>query len=240
MKHKNLNQIALVIGLLFLVSLACASSDEGKTITSTTQGTEPKEITATTESEIIISPKPPTPAPKPIEFTGNGDSIVDFINPFDVAITHITGNASSHHFAVTNYGIDGNSIDLLVNTTDAYNGIRPLDFGRDEHTTRFEVKASDEWRIEILPITSARVLIVPGVIEGIGDDVIFLDGATPDIAKINGNTESRHFAVISYGNHSDLLVNTTDPYEGTVIIKGNSTTIEIKANGSWSIEIIAK
>jgi hypothetical protein len=186
------------------------------------------------------TPLPPTATPAPIVLTGNGDSIVDFDNPYETAIVHIIGNASSRFFAVKNYGSDGNLMDLLVNTADPYDGVRPLDFGNGEHTTRFEVNASGEWRIEVLPITSARVLTVPGIIEGKGDDVIILKGATPDLAKIKGNGESRFFAVKSYGKHSDLLVNTTDPYEGTAIVSGDTVVLEIQAEGSWSIEIIAK
>ena len=129
---------------------------------------------------------------------------------------------------------------MLVNTTDPYDGVRPLDFNNGEHTTRFEVTASDEWRIEALPITSARILTVPGSIEGNGDDVIFVEGATPDLAKIKGNAESRFFAVKSYGKSSNLLVNTTDPYEGTVIVSGDTVILEIQAAGNWSIEITAK
>lgn len=186
------------------------------------------------------TPLPPTSTPSPIILTGNGDSIVDFENPFNLAIVHITGNASSRHFAVKNYDGNGNYLDLLVNTTDPYDGIRPLDFGNNEHTTRFEVKAVGEWKIEILPLTSARVLNVPGSIEGKGDEVLILRGGKPDLAKIKGNASSRHFAIKAYGNYADLLVNTTDPYEGTVIVRSDTVVIEIKAEGNWSIEITSK
>ncbi len=196
------------------------------------------ELTNTPEP--TITPLPPTAIPAPIVLTGNGDSIVDFDNPYEIAIVHISGNASSHFFAVKNYGSDGNPLDLLVNTTDPYDGVRPLDFGEGEHTTRFEVTASDEWRIEVLAIASARVLTVPGNIVGKGDDVILVKGATPDLGKIKGNAESSFFSVKSYGNNSDLLVNTTDPYEGTVIVSSDTVILEIQAVDIWSIEISAK
>ena len=186
------------------------------------------------------TPIPPTPIPDPIVLTGTGDSIVDVDNYFEFAIAHIVGNSSGRHFAVTNYGGDGESIDLLVNTTDPYDGIKPLDFRNGEHTTRFEIKANGEWTIEILPVSYARILTVPGSIEGSGDEVFFLDGSKPDLVKITGNDEGRHFAVFSYGSSSDLLVNTTDIYSGTVIVDGDTIAIEVKANGPWTIEISAK
>ena len=64
-----------------------------------------------------------------------------------------------------------------------------------------------------------------------------LIGSKPDLAKITGNTESQHFAVISYGKTSDLLVNTTDPYDGTVILSSDVILLEINAVGDWLIEI---
>lgn len=195
----------------------------------------PTDTPAPTET-----PLPPTTTPEPIIFTGTGDSIVDFVNPFQLAIVHITGNGQSHHFAVKNYNSNGETIDLLVNTTDPYDGIRPLDFRNDEHTARFEVNATGEWKIEVLPISSARVMAVPGIIEGQGDEVILLKGAKPDLAKIKGNSESRHFAVHAYGNFSDLLVNTTDPYDGTVIVNEDVVVLEITATGIWSIELTAR
>jgi len=186
------------------------------------------------------TPLPPTPIPKPIVLTGTGDSIEDFDNYFDFAIVHIVGNSSGRYFGVTSYGADGEQIDMLVNTTDPYDGIKPLDFRDGEHTTRFEVKSNGEWTIEIFPISYARILTVPGSIEGSGDDVFFLDGSKPDLAKITGNNESRYFGVYSYGSYSDLLVNTTDVYSGTVIVDGDTVAIEVNAQGEWSIEISSK
>ena len=97
--------------------------------------------------------------------------------------------------------------------------------------------ASGDWSIEILPVSSARVLTVPGKMEGNGDEVIALSGAKPDLAIIQGNDQSRHFAVTSYGKSLDLLVNTTDPYDGKVIVASDTLFLEITATGSWSIEI---
>lgn len=77
----------------------------------------------------------------------------------------------------------------MVNTTDPYDGIVPLDFMADEHAARFEVKAHGDWTIEILPLSTARVLVVPGSIDGKGDDVILLTGSKPDTAIIKGNDE---------------------------------------------------
>jgi len=181
-----------------------------------------------------------TPIPQPIYLTGSGDTIIDFENTFQIAIVKINGNSASSHFAVINYGKNGDKYDLLVNTTDPYEGILPLDFHEDEHTTRFEVKAKGSWEITILPLSSARVLSVPGSVSGSGDDVILLIGSAPDIAIISGNSESRHFAVISYGSSKDLLVNTTDPYNGTVVLDKDTLILTINSESNWNIEVKKK
>ena len=191
----------------------------------------------TEEATPTASPSP-TPPPEPIVLHGSGDSVVDFENPFDFAIAHVVGNAAGVYFGVTNYGADGELIDLLVNVTDPYDGIRPLDFMEDEHTTRFEVEASGDWSITVMSLFEARQLSVPGVIEGVGDDVFLLAGETPDVANITGNAAGVYFGVTSYGEYIDLLVNLTDPYEGTVILEPDTLVIEVNATGLWTIEVI--
>ena len=181
-----------------------------------------------------ITPSP-TVTPTPIVITGNGDSLVDIEKGDEPAVVHIIGNSSSRHFSVVNYDAGGDQIDLLVNTTDPYEGIRPLDFRTDEHTAGFEVTAVGEWTIEVLTLSSIKRLSVPGTIEGIGDDVVALIGGTPDRATISGNTASRHFGVFGYGSGIDLLVNTTDPYEGTVRLDSDTLIIEVQAVGEWSV-----
>ena len=178
-----------------------------------------------------------TPEHEPITLIGAGDDVVDFDNPFDIAIVKITGNAAGRYFGVKNFGPDGSQYSLLVNTTDPYEGIRPLDFFDNELTTRFEITAVGEWKIEILSITEARTLEVPGEIEGSGDDVILLTGSEPDIATIKGNASSRYFGVIGYHARRDLLVNTTDPYNGRVNLNRNTLVLEIVSVDDWSIVV---
>jgi hypothetical protein len=184
---------------------------------------------------------PPAPPPQNV-FTGSGDSVVTFDRPAQPAIVHITGNAGSRHFAVVSYAPDGGYIDLLVNTTDPYDGIRPLDFD-GEHAARFEVSATGDWKIEILPLSSAHTLWVPGAMQGADDDVVALAGGTPDLATVNGNAENRHFAIVSYSattHYLDLLVNTTDPYQGTVMVDRNARYLVVDSEGSWSISITSR
>lgn len=183
----------------------------------------------------------PTITPTPIILAGSGDAVVDVDRPNDPALAHIVGNAGGRaNFAIWSYGPDGERIDLLVNTIDPYEGTRPLDFLEGEHVTRFEVIASGEWTITILPLTAARQVEVPGEIEGTGDDVIVLVGGDPDTAVITGNEGgAANFAIWSYSTSAgrDLLVNTTDTYEGTVILDRDTIIMDIHAEKPWTISI---
>lgn len=190
------------------------------------------------------TPPPDTPTPvvtaTPAEFSGNGDSIVDVAKSNEPMIAIIQGNSEGRLFAVTSLDANNQHIALLVNTTDPYFGVRPVDFRTGELTTRFEVKAIGGWSIDLLPLTSANKLNVPSEIKGSGDDVLILTGGIPDIAAITGNSSSRLFAVVGYGSRSDLLVNTTDPYQGQVILNPDTLVLVITAMDEWSIAIAEK
>ncbi len=179
--------------------------------------------------------KTPLPTMAPIVLTGSGDSVVDVSKGKDPCIVHITGNASSRFFAVKNLDATGGLIDLLVNTTDPYEGWRPLDWRVGETTTMFEVSATGSWTIEVLPLLSAHTCQIPGTCTGTGDDVVLLIGSGTK-AAIKGNASGRFFAIIGYANSSDLLVNTTDPYEGTVLLRG-AKALEIRASDEWTITV---
>ena len=182
----------------------------------------------------------PTLAPEPVVLQGKGDSIEDLNNPFGAALYQISGNNCSGYFGVTSLDSDGQQVDLVVNTTEVYNGVRPLDFG-EKKTTRLEIKATCAWKITILPLTAMHVLTVPGQLSGTGDDVVMVRGAKADIAQVTGNKSSRYFGVFSYGQSGyDVLVNSTDVYDGKVIIPEGTLALEIKSVGDWNIAISAK
>ncbi|MBI2839232.1 MAG: IPT/TIG domain-containing protein [Acidobacteria bacterium] len=172
-------------------------------------------------------------------WSGSGDFVIDSSRPATPALVRITGNAGSDYFGVVSYTSSGGYIDLLANTTDPYDGIRPLDF-EGTHAGRFEITATGAWAIEILPVSAAHSIVVPGAYAGSGDDVVALSGGTPNTANISGNAADRYFGVISYsrtGNWLDLLVNTTSPYSGTVIVPSTTGCLDVQAVGPWSINV---
>jgi len=159
----------------------------------------------------------------------------------NTGVVIVEANSSGRFFAIIPDDQGGNQLSSLVNTTDPYKGIVAFNFDGD-HATRLEIKATDVWTIQIVPLSKARALSVPGTIQGSGDEVIVLTGSAPDTAAITGNSQSRFFAIIPYDRTSSRLssiVNTTDPYQGTVIMDRTAAILEIKAAGAWSISITA-
>jgi hypothetical protein len=67
--------------------------------------------------------------------------------------------------------------------------------------------------------------------------MVLLVVGTPDLAMITGNPGGNYFGVIGYGDRSQLLVNTTDPYEGTVLVNSDVLALEIVSEGLWTIEL---
>lgn len=198
--------------------------------------------TFTPTPENTATPAPsltPTATPAPIILTGTGDNVIDvqkWNGPAIAKITHTGGG----NFAVWNNDAQGH-IDLLVNTIGNYQGTVPIDFKDAEQTTRFEITAGGTWEIQILPMGQMRRVTIPGVFQGIGDDVIALDGtAAPDLLKADASAASRNFVVYTFGSRRDLAINEIAPYTGTVSIDNQTFIIVITATGPWNIEITTR
>ena len=247
----------LIMSVAILVVTACGGAPDIEGDIS-----EPEAVLEMSEAEVIVptntesppeptatpsptdTPEPtstPIPPPEPVFLEGTGDSIVNVDKPEVAMIARIAGNSCNRHFAVKSIDENNETIDLLVNTSDSHEGVVPIDFRNGEWTKRFEVSSNCEWSISLEPLNNASVFEAPGIFEGTGSDVILLktqEGQVPDLAKIVGNSASRHFAVLGWSFEStDLLVNTSDPYEGTVLLDAETELFEIKAIGDWSIEV---
>ena len=146
---------------------------------------------------------------------------------------YIKGNDAGRHFSVTGYDDNDNRTNLFVNVTDPYEGITLDPSGT---TTTLEISAQGSWTIESRSAFSARVIEAPGTINGTGDEVLLVEGS-PSLATIKGNPNSRHFSVLGYNPKRSLLVNTTDPYEGTVRVERDTFLLEINAVGDWEITL---
>lgn len=203
------------------VSDRLAAEGESDTPAPAESGSEPEPAPA---EETFIPPEP-------ITYTGSGDDYFD-ISPFDsLYYFQITGNSDARHFSVTGYDSSGDYTELFVNTTDYYTG-SVLD--SEQNTRTLEVKAEGDWTITIVSLYTAPVVKAGETYSGI-DDAVLLIPLGSSSAVINGNSLARHFAVKTYGSGFDLLVNTVDPYNGTVRVDSDATVMTVTAEGGWSI-----
>lgn len=249
-KKSKWKTVLIVIGVIWLIGVvpqiinAIIGARDFKNSPSEIQASAQavSERLASEDSTVSSAPvQEPEPAPveetfippDPITYTGSGDDYFD-ISPFDsLYYFHISGNSEDRHFSVTGYDAAGNYTELFVNTTDYYNGY-VLDPEQDTRT--LEVDAECPWTIEIVSLYTAPLLPVGETYSGIDDAVLLLPSDCRS-AIINGNTLSRYFSVITYGSGYNLLVNTVDPYSGTVRIDPGATVMTIHAVGGWSISL---
>lgn len=182
----------------------------------------------------------PTPKPQPIILTGSGDSVVDVQKWNSVALMKVTYSGGSN-FIVENFDKSGSQMDLLINTIGAYSGSQLIDIFDDDHTSRFQVTASGPWEIQILPVSEIRKVSIPGIVQGVGDDVVLLPGGSADILKSDASQATSNFIVYGLSNTDFyLLFNEIAPYAGSVIAQDGTALIQVKATGAWSIEVTTK
>lgn len=169
-------------------------------------------------------------------YEGSGDDFIEIDKPEDAALLKISGNAEGRYFGVQGVNDQNENTQLFVNTTSIYDGIRPMDFD-GSNTTMLEIEAPGEWRIGVFPVGWARSIDeVPGELSGTGDEVFLVwDGDSASRAYIEGNTQERYFGVVSWYERSELLVNTTQEYSGTVRLRQTPFAIEVEATGDWYI-----
>lgn len=235
---------ALALSSVLLITLTSC----GNTTDTSTEGDS--ESSATVSSSVIVDESAQQEVPEvqedqneepeevsipdPVVYSGTGDDVVQITPPEGKYVFRITGNQEGRHFSVKAYDSMAEYIDLLVNTTSQYSGVT---YDPTQSTAMLEVSATGDWTIEVVSIYTMDALISGNSISGEGDAVlqVFAPVLTADI---QGNDASAHFSVKSYdmdGGYLDLLVNTTDPYSGTVMMGLDVSTLVISAEGPWTI-----
>ncbi len=184
---------------------------------------------AAEESKLNI----PDEIPETITYEGKGDSVIKIKHPEGAFVLYIKGNKDGRHFAVKGYNSNGDRTELFVNTSDPYEGVT-LD--PSQETVTLEITAKGKWKVEVRSIWTCDIISELGTYKGKGDSVVLLN-VDATIAEIEGNKDSRHFAIKSYGDRTNLMVNTSDEYSGTVMMKYNPYLLEVTAVGKWSITL---
>ena len=223
--------LAMILALALAFTLASCGAPESPSNNST----EPEQTEQPTQNQ--DQEQEPAYVPHdPIVFTGSGDDVLEIESPDYYFGFRITGNAVGKHFAVKTYNSSGGYGELLVNTTDEYSGVT---YDPSLDVSMIEVTAEGEWTIEVIDLITLDIIETGDTITGNGDYVFSLyeHGKT---ATISGNAAGHYFAVKSYdnyGRYSDLLVSSSDPYEGKVMLGNDDTIVSVTAIGDWSFTL---
>lgn len=205
------------------------------------QTEEPTEKPTEKPTEAPTEPPtdPPTEANKIINNTsahgfwanGNSDYVAEGLKVTGYAVLHVKHSGDSH-FSVISYENGEDYDELLVNTSEPYEGDVLI-----SHSGNFslEINAEGDWSI-----TSSGLSIDDSTyFSGHGDAVTGITTHDGGNWKITNDADS-HFSVIEYGLNSgymDLLVNTSEPYEGIVKAeKGDNIFFKVNSAGNWTIE----
>ena len=236
----------LSLGILSMLLTSCGNAappisselSPGTSETSSMSATGSSGSQMDAQHQLTEEPESETDAggktPDPVVYTGTGDDVIQIDPPDGTYVFHISGNDEGRHFSVTAYDNYADYLALLVNTSDPYIGTT---YDNTQSAAILEIKATGDWTIELISIFTTDALISGNTISGEGDAVlqVFQPVLTADVA---GNEAGRHFAIKSYGTsgeYLDLLVNATDPYEGTVMLGLEASILAITATGPWSV-----
>lgn len=186
-------------------------------------------------------------APAPVEavpadaqlYTGSGDYVLTLEDVPDRYLLEVTGNAQSRYFGIIPYSLSGDRQLSIVGTTDVFHG---RVYEPSQQPVMLEISATGDWSVQVLPLSAARTVRKGETITGNGPDVIVIDPSAgePTTAAVTGNPQARFFSVVPYdadGGRLLSLVNSTDVYDGVVMLKKSPRLLCIEATGDWTITL---
>lgn len=159
----------------------------------------------------------PIPSESFFTYSGSGDDVITGLKVEDWSMLKVTHTESGHFAVKAHYSTEQYGYDLLINTTNPYNGGTTLLHPDMEYT--LEINAKGNWNVEAFTLGTSAT----DSFSGSGDVVTPFFVPTSNAYSIV--TEGAgHFAVKGYYSDGkyDLLVNTTDPYDGTVFFNSKS------------------
>lgn len=212
-------------------------------------GTRVDEVVADEPAVVDEQPEPseaaPEPEPEPevvepapdVVYSGTGDTILQIelpAGPDSIGIATMTHSGRAN-FAVWSLDANLEQSGLLVNEIGNYSGTVPFNLEFGEQITAFEISADGAWTVTLRDVLSVREAPQGASTTGQGDDVLVYRGDAT-VADIS-HTGSSNFAVWSFGDRSDLLVNEIGAYTGQVRWQAGAALIQVSADGAWTIAL---
>jgi hypothetical protein len=222
--------VAIIVSVVFIAALSSSTTSHTASL-----GAPEAAVPSAAAASPSATPVAP-PIPADTVYSGSGDSVIPVAKPDgadSLAAATITATGSSN-FAVWSIDSNAQQIDLLVNTIGNYSGTVLMDEHAGGQTASLQITADGAWTVTIHSLKALREF-TGNAATGSGDDVIVYRGAA-GAADIT-NTGSSNFAVWTYGDDSDLVVNEIGNYTGTDLWQAGPSVVQVTSDGNWSITV---
>jgi hypothetical protein len=144
----------------------------------------------------------------------------------------------SGNFEVISYDTDDEPLSTLVYVSGVYSGKQALNFGGVTFSA-IEILTSGTWKVQVLPLSKATTISVPGSASGTNSNVFVLGdllfGVTLETPNATG-----WVGVIGYGDNGyvQILIDAPAPYSDSVSITDPEIKyLEISVVGPWSLTV---
>lgn len=163
--------------------------------------------------------------------SGSGDDVIEVPaagKSHLMSISHTGGG----NFAVKTVDVDGEMIDLLVNTIGNYSGV-VTDYPDFQDVRMLSISADGDWTVTFSPMKDMQPLANGG--QNTGDNVLYIDEES--LTKLGiSNTGESNFSVWAVGMEDyDLLVNEIGAYDGTVLWNEPQSFLIVNSESTWTV-----
>ncbi|WP_282777638.1 MULTISPECIES: hypothetical protein [unclassified Nocardia] len=147
---------------------------------------------------------------------------------------HIRGDT---RFLVSTRSADGSEIAVLADSIGDYRGVLPLDLGVVPVALRIDAATHIRWRVTIDRVSAAPEWT--GLMSGVGPAVLRIPSR---YRLVHTRIRVRHagsdtFRIIAHTDRPERLVDEVGTYRGSVVLPTDTHTLQIEADGSWSISL---
>ncbi|WP_306361653.1 hypothetical protein [Nocardia sp. CC227C] len=140
-------------------------------------------------------------------------------------------------FRVTTRSEHGTVLVVLAEAVGNYRGVLPLDLGAAPATLHIDTSGDTRWRVTVDRLTDAPRW--NGRASGMGSAVLRIPTRLRmGFAKVRvKHAGAERFRVVAHTPWPTPIVDGVGPYRGTVAVPAGTHTLQIEADGSWSIAL---